>query len=254
MLEKDNVYLGDCLELMNDIKDKSIDMILCDLPYGTTSAKWDNIVPFKTLWEHYERIIKDNGAIVLFGSQPFTTDLISSNRKLFKYCWVWNKEKCGNPLNAKYQPMISHEDICVFGKKKINYYPIMEERGTNRVRTHVTKRKGGILGEIGELKVSENHNEKLRYPKSILTFKRNWRPQDQLHSTQKPVELLEYLIRTYTTEEALILDNCMGSGSTIVACKNVGNRHWIGIEKDLEIYKVAYNRINGYIYDDVTQL
>ena len=224
---------GDCLEVMKDIPDKSIDMILCDLPYGTTACKWDNIIPFEPLWEQYNRIIKDNGAIVLFSSQPFTTFLINSNIKDYKYTWIWNKKKGGNILNLKYQPYKIHEEINVFHKH--NYFPIMEKQKERKSKTYSIGKANGIKN-YGDLRT---YNKK--YPKSILEFS-NANQKGKIHPTQKPVALLEYLIKTYTNENDTVLDNCMGSGSTGVACKNL-NRNFIGIEISEEYYNIAKERI-----------
>lgn len=226
---------GDCLELMKDIPDKSIDMILCDLPYGTTACKWDTIIPFEPLWGQYKRIIKDNGAIALFGNEPFASALRMSNIKEYKYDWVWNKITARGHLVAKIRPMQQSESISVFGKGKINYYPIMEERdkpiiGTERKRTDIM---GGI--STGYAKVYTH-----KYPKTLLTFNPVCRG---LHPTQKPVALLEYLIKTYTNEGDTILDNTMGSGSTGVACLNT-NRNFIGIELDDKYFEIAKRRIS----------
>ena len=240
------LYNGDCLELMKNIPDKSIDMILCDLPYGTTACKWDTVIPFEPLWEQYNRIIKDNSAIVLFGSQPFTSALIMSNLKMFKYEWIWEKDAGSNFATVKYQPMKEHENILVFGKGKTRYFPIMQERIGSRKGKETTTidsgRKDSVYGTQegrGILKVG-----KLRYPRSIQRFNR----ERGLHPTQKPVKLLEYLIKTYTNEGELVLDNCMGSGSTGVACLKT-NRKFIGIEQDDKYFEIAYNRINGHIYE-----
>ena len=239
---KDNIKLikGDCLEVMKSIPDKSIDMILCDLPYGTTACKWDIIIPFKPLWEQYNRIIKDNSAIVLFGSQPFTSALIMSNLKMFKYEWIWEKDAGSNFATVKYQPMKEHENILVFGKGKTRYFPIMQERIGSRKGKETTTidsgRKDSVYGTQegrGILKVG-----KLRYPRSIQRFNR----ERGLHPSQKPVKLLEYLIKTYTNEGELVLDNCMGSGSTGVACVNT-NRNFIGMELDNNYFNIAKERI-----------
>ena len=240
------LYNGDCLELMKNIPDKSIDMILCDLPYGTTACKWDTVIPFEPLWEQYNRIIKDDSAIVLFGSQPFTSTLIMSNLKMFKYEWIWEKDAGSNFATVKYQPMKEHENILVFGKGKTRYFPIMQERIGSRKGKETTTidsgRKDSVYGTQegrGILKVG-----KLRYPRSIQRFNR----ERGLHPTQKPVELLEYLIKTYTIEGEVVLDNCMGSGSTGEACLKT-NRKFIGIEQDDKYFEIAYNRINGHIYE-----
>lgn len=229
------LYKGDCLVEMNKIPDKSVDMILCDLPYGTTACKWDVIIPFDKLWEQYNRVIKDNGAIVLFGSEPFSSVLRCSNLKNYKYDWIWNKKKAGNFLLGKIQPMKIHENISIFGNGKINYYPI---------KTPQKPRKGRAT------KYSDNfsHNFELKeftycdkYPISIQEFS-NCDNKNKVHPTQKPTSLLEYLIKTYTKENETVLDNCMGSGSTGVACINT-NRNFIGIELDDKYFKIAKERI-----------
>ena len=225
---------GDCLKVMQNIPDNKIDMILCDLPYGTTACKWDTIIPFEPLWEQYKRVIKKGGAIVLFGNEPFASALRMSNIKEYKYDWVWNKITARGHLVAKIRPMQQSESISVFGKGKINYYPIMEERdkpitGTEGKRTDIM---GGI--STGYTKVYTH-----KYPKTLLTFKPVY---GGLHPTQKPVELLEYLIKTYTRDGEIVLDNCMGSGSTGVAAINC-NRKFIGIELDENYFNIAKNRI-----------
>ena len=240
------LYHGDCLELMNNIKDKSIDMILCDLPYGTTACSWDVVIPFEPLWKQYNRIIKDNSAIVLFSTQPFTTILINSNLDNFKYEWIWHKSHGGNFSTAKYQPMKEHENIEVFGKGKVRYFPIKEERhGSGKNTSKYNKRsnvsKSNIFG-INNHSINKNFGE-LRYPSSIQYFNSVSNTNgDRVHSSQKPIDLLEYLIKTYTKEDEWVLDNCMGSGSTGVACVNT-NRNFIGIEKDDKYFDIAKNRI-----------
>ena len=235
---------GDCLELMKDIPDKLVDMILCDLPYGTTACKWDTIIPFEPLWEQYNRIIKDNEAICLFGNEPFSSKLRMSNLKSWKYDWIWHKSKCGSAFTSKYRPQQKHEIISVFSKngKKTAYYPIMT-KGVPYYRHR--KANDGIkpnnhkLGVIGD---SETFNKGERYPETVIYFQQKWRRQDQVHPTQKPVELLEYLIKTYTLDGEVVLDNCMGSGSTGVACVNTG-RKFIGIELDDTYFEIAKERI-----------
>ena len=212
------VTQGDAIEEMRKISDKSVDMILCDLPYGTTACKWDTIIPFEPLWAEYERIIKDNGAIVLTASQPFTTVLASSNFKLFKYSWVWEKEQGVNFLQAKKQPLKVHEDILVFYKKQPVYNPQMTEG-----KPYVSGK--GNSGEVtGNVTKTQTKNSGTRYPKSVIEIKREY----GLHPTQKPVPLFEYLIKTYSNEGDVILDNCIGSGTTAVAAINT-NRNFIGI-------------------------
>lgn len=221
---------GDCLELMKDIPDKSIDMILCDLPYGTTACKWDNVIPFELLWEQYKRVIKDDGAIVLFGNEPFSSALRMSNIKNYKYDWVWKKSNVMGFLNAKKRPLKEIENICVFNSKI--YYP----QGLNK-NTKGKNRRGSQTDTLGKYKLI-NESEYTNYPRTILSFKN----ERGYHPTQKPVALLEYLIKTYTNEGETVLDNCMGSGSTGVACINT-NRNFIGIELDEKYFEIAKNRI-----------
>ena len=230
---------GDCLIEMQNIPDKSIDAIICDLPYGTTACKWDTVIPFEPLWAQYKRIIKDNGAIVLFGSQPFTSALVMSNPKWFKYEWTWNKNKATGHLLAKKQPLRLKEDICVFYKKQPTYNPQMEKGEPYKSRDRKNN-KDGVYGSVGEFR---NDNLGFRYPKSIITF-----PfvQFPLHPTQKPEALLEYLIKTYTNEGDTVLDNTMGSGTTGVAAKNL-NRSFIGIEMDDKYFDIAKHRIESHI-------
>ena len=238
MANKVNLLHGDCLELMKDIPDKSVDMILCDLPYGTTQCKWDSIIPFEPLWKQYERVIKDNGAIVLTASQPFTTELIHSNLKLFKYCWVWNKKKAGNIFLAKYQPMKIHEDIAVFSKKAHKYNPIKTPR--DKIKRSKNYGTGEAMG--GDRKKEDKVYEYTdKNPVSIIEVS-NAVQKGKIHPTQKPVELFEYLIKTYTNEGETVLDNCMGSGTTGVACVNT-NRNFIGIELDDKYFEIAKERI-----------
>jgi len=242
LLEINKIYNMDCLEGMKYIDDKSIDMILCDLPYGITACKWDSIIPLEPLWEQYERIIKDNGAIVLTASQPFTTKLINSNIELFRYCWVWEKEQGVNFLMAKKQPLKVHEDICIFSKQQTKYNPQM-----TKGKPYISGK--GDSGEVtGKVKKIQTQNEGTRYPRSIIRFKR----ETGLHPTQKPVALFEYLIKTYTDEGDIVLDNCIGSGTTAIACINT-NRNYIGFELDKEYYEIAKNRINKHIIDNNLQ-
>ena len=326
-IEKCELWQGDCLELMKNIPDKSVDMILCDLPYGTTACKWDIIIPFDKLWEQYKRVIKIDGTIILFGSQPFTSELIHSNVKWFSHTWIWNKGSCGNPFLCKVQPLKIHEDVVVFsrpdnydlnnfvelrnifknimgkiGKKKkqiiedlgqgldhcfrfdslqwglpteknynrmiafydlkdIPEYKYLKEiyekdfKGRNKVYNPQMVIKGkpirkgykgknkedGILGGAEQNTVSFNN---VYYPKSIIEFSN--RKEKKYHPTQKPVALLEYLIKTYTNENNIILDNCMGSGSCGVACINT-NRRFIGIELDEGYFNIAKQRIDEAI-------
>ena len=225
---------------MNRIPDKSIDMILCDLPYGTTSCSWDTIIPFNELWAQYTRVIKKDGAIVLFGTEPFSSQLRLSNLPMFKYDWVWVKSKSGSAFTAKYRPVCKHEMISVFGKGILKYHPQMTE-GEPYVRHYIGKEDRPNNHKFG-FKDVISVNKGVRYPISVQFFQQKWRRQDQLHPTQKPVELCEYLIRTYTDEGDIVLDNCMGSGTTAVACIRSG-RHYIGFETDTDYCKTAEERI-----------
>ena len=232
---------GDCLELMKDIPDKSIDMILCDLPYGTTRNKWDSVIPLDKLWEQYSRIIKDNGAIVLFSQNPFTQILGASNIKLLKYEWIWEKDNGTGFLNAKKMPLKIHENILVFYKKLPTYNPQMR----TGFKPYKCKqgRHSTNYGAYEQGHITESNGE--RYPIDIIEFKKD----SGLHPTQKPVALLEYLIKTYTNENDLVLDNCMGSGSTGVACVNT-NRNFIGIELDEKYFNIAKERITNTVRKD----
>jgi len=229
---------GDCLVEMKNIPDKSIDMILADLPYGTTACKWDTIIPFEPLWEQYKRIIKDNGAIVLTASQPFTSALVMSNIEMFKYSWVWIKPQGVDPFMAKIRPLNNTEDVLVFGNK-INYFP-QKEIGKPY---HIIRDKTPRIKETNNtvMKQTETINNGDRLPTRTLFFKQ----EKGLHPTQKPVALFEYLIKTYTNEGDTVLDNCMGSGTTGVACKNL-NRNFIGIELDETYFNIAKQRIENH--------
>ena len=235
---KIDLRCGDCLEIMKDIPDKSIDMILCDLPYGTTACKWDTIIPFEPLWEQYNRIIKDNGAIVLFSQMPFTAELVHSNLKLFRYEWIWQKDNGTGFLNAKKMPLKIHENILVFYKKLPTYNPQMR----TGFKPYKCKqgRHSTNYGAYEQGHITESNGE--RYPIDIIEFKKD----SGLHPTQKPVALLEYLIKTYTNENDVVLDNCMGSGSTGVASINT-NRNFIGIELDEKYFNIAKERINNTV-------
>ena len=241
MVKDIELWQGDCLELMKDIPSKSVDMILCDLPYGSTKLKWDTIIPFEPLWEQYERVIKDNGAIVLTARQPFTSMLITSNEKIFRQTWVWDKVIGVNFMNAKKMHIQGFEDICVFYKKLPTYNPQMEE-GIPFEDSRKTKHRTETEALGSRAKYTPQNNIGTRYPKGIIRFSaRNNKP---LHPTQKPVPLFEYLIKTYTNEGELVLDNCMGSGTTGVACKNL-NRKFIGIELDESYFNLAKERIES---------
>ena len=242
--DKFQLYKGDCLEIMRDIPDKSVDMILCDLPYGTTACKWDSVIPFEPLWEQYNRIIKDNGAIVLFGSEPFSSVLRMSNIKDYKYDLKWQKDQGSDFMLAKKKPLKDYEDIAVFYKKQPTYNPQMREGFKEWTKKDSGNNIIGHLDKQEKAQIKQSIGNK-RYPISILKFNRI---RNGLHPTQKPVELLEWLIKTYTNEDETVLDNTMGSGSTGEACLRT-NRNFIGIEQDDKYFEIAYNRINGYIYE-----
>lgn len=228
---------GDCLELMKEIPDGSVDMILCDLPYGTTACKWDVVIPFELLWWHYRRIAKNRSAIVLTASQPFTSALVASNIRDFRYCWVWEKSRFANQMLAKKQPLKVHEDVCVFSAEPHNYNPqgLIEVNKTTKQGSRITDNNGGGIRATSYTQTHTN------YPRSVLKIPSEGKT---VHPTQKPVALMEYLIRTYTNEGDTVLDNCMGSGTTGVACVNTG-RSFIGIEQDAKYFSIAQERISA---------
>jgi len=249
-----DLRLGDCLEVMKGIPSKSIDAIICDLPYGTTQNKWDIVIPLDLMWLEYERIIKNNGAIVLFSDSIFTAKLMLSNERIFRYELVWDKVVPSGFLNANRMPMRRHENILLFYKKLPVYNKQMQPRNPNahslgKVKNY-TKSKGkeeqSNYGVINDKKINEIKDYSLKNPDSILEFtKGNSRGKfKKLHPTQKPLELLEWLVKTYTNEGHTVLDNAMGSGTTMLACKNL-NRNGIGIEKDENYFKIAQERINS---------
>ena len=244
---KIDLQQGDCLELMKGIPDGSVDMILCDLPYGTTASSWDKIINFQKLWTQYNRIIKLQGAIVLFSSGQFTNKLINSQNDKYRYKWIWVKNRPGNFVNANNRPMTRYEEICVFSdgitantkhlERKMVYNPqgLVE---INKVMKHSKNQFGTMAGKrLGQKKVTVQ--KFTNYPNDVLSFDAETNPQ---HPTQKPVALLEYLIKTYTNENEVVLDNCMGSGSTGVACVNT-NRNFIGIELEPKYFEIAKKRI-----------
>lgn len=233
------VYEEDCLKGMKNIKDKSIDMILCDLPYGTTQNKWDCIIPLDKLWKEYDRIIKDNGAIVLTSQGVFTAKLILSNEKIFKYKLVWEKSKSTNFLNAKKQPLRKHEDICVFYKKQPTYNPQMS-RGE---AYNKGVRKNQLTGSYGDFKPTEVKSDGERYPNDVIYFKTSESEGKVYHPTQKPIELGRYLIRTYTNKGDIVLDNTCGSGSFLVAAV-LENRNFIGFEKNKDVKLFKKEEVN----------
>ena len=242
------LYKGDCLEIMRQIPDKSVDMILCDLPYGTTACKWDTVIPFEPLWKEYERITKADSAIVLTASQPFTSALVMSNIKLFKYEWIWKKAVGSNFATTKYMPMKEHESVLVFGKQMPKYFPIKQERSEGGKARLNYGHSGSTTGEANGIMdfkgfTTETYDKDTRCPSSVQYFN-NREATRGLHPTQKPVALMEYLIKTYTQQGDTVLDNCMGSGTTGVACKHL-NRNFIGIELDDKYFEIAKNRIEG---------
>jgi site-specific DNA-methyltransferase (adenine-specific) len=233
------IYNGDCLEEMPKLADKSIDMILCDLPYGTTACKWDTIIPFEPLWKEYKRLIKDKGAIVLTASQPFTSALVMSNIEWFKYEWIWDKAKAANFPQVKYAPLKIHENVLVFSEGRNHYNPEMV-KGQKR-------QKGGyfVSGEVAVMDGAPAKVNDIYYPKSILDFSIADNKDAGLHPTQKPVALFEYFIRTYTNEDDTVLDNCAGSFTTAIACMNT-NRKYICIEKDKKYFDIGKDRIANH--------
>lgn len=233
-------WLGDCLELMQNIPDGSVDMILADLPYGTTQCSWDSIIPFEPLWAHYKRVIKPNGAIILTASQPFTSALVMSNPKMFKYTWVFKKSLPVGHGYAKFRPMSNHEDICVFAKGKTIYNPQFVPRDSPRVYTRKNASLSGsssMSSHDGKTRVLEG-----KYPLTVQEFNTSVQ-KGKVHPTQKPVALFEYLIKTYTNEGDLVLDNVAGSGTTGEACENL-NRRYILIEQDEKYFNTLTQRIN----------
>ena len=240
-MELNKIYNEDCLVGMKKIPDASVDCVICDLPYGTTACAWDSIIPFDLLWEQYNRIIKPKGNVVLFASGRFVFQLYNSQPNKYRYDLIWKKTKCGSPLTAKYMPLKMHEHILIFGESASVYNPQMTYEGTPYKKDYnhaygIKNAHGyGIKGVH-----TDNHGE--RHPISVQEFQQKWRRQDQLHPTQKPVELIRWLIRSYSNEGDLILDNCVGSGTTAVAAINE-KRHFIGIELNKEYYDIACERI-----------
>ena len=228
---------GDCLELMKTIPDKSIDMVLSDIPYGTTACKWDVVIPFEPMWEQLKRITKDNGAICLFGSEPFSSHLRLSNLKMFKYDWIYQKSPAVGFLNCKKKPLNQHEIISVFNAK--NYYPQLQDKPKENIKP--TNIKPRLTDSYGKFNAGDTRTIPIdkSYPKSVIKFNRD---RQKFHPTQKPVALMEYLIKTYSNEGETVLDFTMGSGTTGVACKNL-NRKFIGIEKDDKYFEIAKQRI-----------
>ncbi|HOL21118.1 MAG TPA: site-specific DNA-methyltransferase [Candidatus Hydrogenedens sp.] len=251
MLELNHLYNMDCLEGMKLIDDKSIDMILCDLPYGTTKCKWDVVIPFKPLWEQYERVIKDSGAIVLFGKEPFSSQLRVSNLDMYRYDWIWVKDTKSNFMQANHQPLNNIELISVFGK---GYVRSIKDKVMMTYNPQFTEGKEYKLPKVSKTTdlFGENHKNGVykhydrdtskRYPYNIIQFNMD---KPKVHPTQKPVALFEYLIKTYTNEGETVLDNCMGSGTTAIACINT-NRNYIGFELDTDYFNIATERIENH--------
>lgn len=235
------IIQGDCLEVMQAIASGSVDMILCDLPYGTTQCKWDTIIPFTPLWEQYSRIIKPNGAILLFGAEPFSSLLRLSNVKDYKYDWIWDKVKGTGFLNAKRQPMRNHEIISCFYKNQCAYYP---QKTTGHINKKTFRAKHLQTEVYGTMTNDYHYESTERYPRSIQVFSTDTQ-NSSLHPTQKPVSLCEYMIKTYTTTGQVVLDNCIGSGTTAIACIN-SDRNFIGIEKDVRYFDISNKRISEH--------
>ncbi len=240
------LFNGDTFVAMSQLDDKSIDLILCDPPYGTTLNTWDKVLPFDKLWDAYRRLLKPTGTVILFGNQPFTSEVVLSNRAWFKQVLIWNKNKCGSPGLAKIRPMNVHEDIIVFAPWRTTYNPQME-KGEPYARK--SSNREGYVGRCNNHKYglkprTEFSNDGTRYPKSIINISRDFSAQQQVHPTQKPVPLLEWLIRTYSNEGDTVLDNCMGSGSAGVAALNT-KRNFVGIELDAGYFEIAKERIEG---------
>lgn len=238
--QKFDLRMGDCLELMRELPDASVELILCDLPYGTTQCRWDAIVPLKRLWAQYRRIIKPEGVIVLTAAQPFTSALVMSNPDWFRYDLVWEKSKASGFLNAKRQPLRAHESILIFSNRAPPYFPQMEggkayDKGVRKAQTD-----NDVYGRFCQARVK---SEGARYPRSVLKFKTAEREGGH-HKAQKPIALMEYLVRTYTSPGDMVLDNCMGSGTTGVACAQAGRR-FIGMEMDAGYFEIARNRIEA---------
>jgi len=235
---------ADCFDVFPFIEDKSIDAIICDLPYGTTACKWDSILPFDKLWEHYNRVIKDNGVIILFGREPFSSKVRLSNEFNYRYDWIWEKSKATNFLFAKQMPLIAHEDIMIFYKKLPTYNP-QKTKGKPYNKGFEKRNEIEAVGKIGNDNLIINESGE-RNPRSVIYF-RTAESEGKLHPTQKPIELIEYLIKTYTNEGDMVLDNTMGSGTTNLACIKL-NRKSIGIEKEKQYYDVAVRRASEYCH------
>ena len=239
---------GDCLIEMQKLENQSVDLILTDLPYGTTACKWDNIIPYEPMWKELKRIRKEKTPIALFGNEPFSSHLRISNINEYKYDWKYKKLIASNFASAKYQPMKHIEDVMIFGKGVLNYYPIKQERaqsGKSRIEAgykYNSKKGGDFIGNINRTVTDQDYDKNLKFPEDIQTFNNRAKGDRGYHPTQKPIKLLEYLIKTYTKENETVLDFTMGSGSTGVACKNT-NRDFVGIELEKEYFDIAKERI-----------
>lgn len=242
------LWQGDCLKEMDKLEDKSVDCIICDLPYGTTACKWDVVIPFDKLWKHYERVIKDNGAIVLFGSEPFSSELRLSNKKLYRYDWVWEKPYKTLYPRASYRPLLGHEIISIFYKKQPTYNPQGVIPYDKEVRQKLTTLKDSVYLNNCFKDVEVYKKKFTNYPSTVLKIGQhiNKKGRVHLHPTQKDLDLMEYLVKTYSNEGDLILDNCMGSGTTGVACAKL-NRRFVGIELEEEYFNIAEKRIKEVI-------
>lgn len=236
---------GDCLELMNRIPNGSIDMALSDLPYGTTRCRWDTPINLQELWKQYRRVVKENGAIVLFSAQPFTTELISSNKAMYRYEWIWRKTQPSGFMNAKKMPLRTHENIEIFYRKPPTYNPQMTHGHQRKTATAYGTRESDGSSCYGREERNYTYDSTDRYPVDVLQYSTGDKAK-RLHPTQKPVDLLEYLVKTYTNPGETILDNCMGAGSTGIACMNTG-REFVGIELDPEYYQIAKERIEQHV-------
>lgn len=241
-MKLNKIYNEDCLVGMDKIEDKSVDMILCDLPYGTTKCKWDIVLPFDKLWEQYNRIIKDDGVIILFAKQPFASDLVNSNRDMFRYELIWEKTRAGNSMQVKKQPSAIHENIEVFYKNQPTYNDLKFKVDEKYIDKRKSIRDSFYKSEHYSGVMKRKADDGMRHPQSILPFNSVW--HTDMHPTEKPVELFEWLIKSYTNEGDLVVDNCIGSGTTAVACINT-NRNYIGFEKEKEYYEMCVERIKG---------
>lgn len=248
------MFNSDCLEIMKLMPNDCVDMILCDPPYGTTACRWDTIIPFEPMWEQIKRIVKSNAAIVFTASQPFTSALVMSNPNMFRHEWIYKKRCASNFAQAAYAPMKEHESVLVFGKNKVNYYPIKEERngsGKDRIKYDFSEATRHNVGEfVGEMNGDYNSKaDSLRFPSSVQEFNNRAKGDRGFHPTQKPVALCEYLIKTYTKENDIVLDFTMGSGTTGVACVNL-NRRFIGVELDKKYFEIAKERVDKCVEAD----